>query len=91
VSSQPQPCDYCRAPIMWLTSINGKPMPVDAHPDPQRGNILRQGDSGGMLGALAAAEARRRGVPLRTHHVLSCPRAGEWNRGAGRERVRGGR
>lgn len=84
-------CNFCRGSIMWLTSSTGKPMPVDAAPDAEQGNVLRDGEHGGVLGRAAAAEARGRGVELRTHHALTCPNAGEWNRGAARVRIGGTR
>lgn len=65
---------------MWLVTGAGKRMPVDARPDPERGNIVRQGDHAGVLGPGPAAGARARGVPLRLHHAVTCPFAARWNR-----------
>lgn len=32
-------CGSCDAPIIWASTVKGRPMPVDAEPDPD-GNIL---------------------------------------------------
>lgn len=78
MSSEPTTCNYCTAPIMWLITSAGKRMPVDARPDPERGNVLRQGDHAGVLGKNQAAAARALGTPLRLHHAVTCPFASAW-------------
>lgn len=77
----PTTCNYCSAEILWLRTTTGKLMPVDARPDPERGNVLRHGDRGGVLGKNQAAAARAAGTPLRLHHAVSCPFASAWQRG----------
>jgi hypothetical protein len=85
--SAPTTCNYCRAEILWLTTTNGKRMPVDARPDLERGNVLRQGDRAGVLGKSQAAAARAQGTPLRTHHALTCPYASAWSGPKGARRA----
>jgi hypothetical protein len=79
-------CSDCQAPILWLLTANDKRMPVDAKPDPQQGNVLRQGDRAGVLGKNQAAAARAAGTELRTHHAVTCPYAARWQKPKGRAR-----
>jgi len=76
----PTICSDCQAPILWLLTSNNKRMPVDAAPDPKRGNVIRQGHQAGVLGKTQADAARAAGTELRTHHALTCPYAGRWQR-----------
>lgn len=80
----PEPCNYCTDPIRWLTTRRGARMPVDADPDPDRGNVVVVGGQAGVLDRRRAAAARNRGVPLYLHHAASCPHAHRWKSGAGR-------
>lgn len=83
-------CNHCAAPIRWLTTSTGARMPVDAAPDPDRGNVVRLGGVASVLGKQAAA-ARAAGVELYLHHAVSCPFADRWNKGKARARTRAGR
>lgn len=83
----PTVCSDCGAPIIWLLTVKNNRMPVDANPDPERGNVIRQGDRAGVLGPRQAAGARKAGTPMRTHHAVTCPYASRWQnprRGGGR-------
>ena len=81
----PEPCNYCRGQILWLRTAKGALMPVDAAPDPQRGNVLRHGDTAAVIGKPSQAAALRAAGPqLRTHHRLTCPQARLWARGGAR-------
>lgn len=71
-------CEHCHEPLLWLTTSAGKRMPVDADPDPDRGNVVRTGAVAGVLGPSKASAARAAGVPLWTHHVVTCPHADRW-------------
>jgi len=74
-------CDACGDAIVWLLTTNQKRMPVDAKPDRDRGNIVRQGVTAGVLGKTKAAAARKLGgVQLFTHHALNCPYSDRWQR-----------
>lgn len=73
-------CEHCEAPIQWLTTSAGKQMPVNAAPDPERGNVVLLGARAGVLGAGQAAAARARGVQVFLHHAVTCPFAHRWQR-----------
>lgn len=81
VLGAPVACDHCAATIMWLRTEHGKLMPVDARADWERGNVRRDGGRATVLGRAEAAAQRAAGVPLRTHHRLSCPHASKWASG----------
>jgi hypothetical protein len=71
-------CEHCDGALLWLTTAAGKRMPVDAAPDPDRGNVIRTGAVAGVLGPGPAAAARAAGQPLWLHHVVTCPHADRW-------------
>jgi hypothetical protein len=75
---EPSPCPDCGQPILWLTTATGARMPVDADPDPHRGNVVLIGHTAGVLGHGKARAARAAGLELRTHHKLKCPRVDRW-------------
>lgn len=72
-------CNHCDAPILWLTTEAGKRMPVNAEPDPVRGNVIRQHGIAGVLGASQARAARDGGTRLWLHHVVTCAFADHWH------------
>lgn len=39
-------CESCRAEIVWVTTSNGNPMPVNANPSPQSGNVTLSRERG---------------------------------------------
>lgn len=71
-------CRSCSAPIIWTTTANGKPMPVNAMPS-ATGNVMLGCDHGKttaeVLGRNRAAGARDNGVPLHVSHFVDCPHA----------------
>lgn len=71
-------CEHCYSPLLWLTTGAGKRMPVDADPDPVKGNVVRHGPVAGVLGPDKAVAARAGGTTLYTHHVVTCPHADRW-------------
>lgn len=71
-------CNYCAEPIRWMTTSAGKHMPVNAEPDPGRGNVVRLGHQVGVLNVRQATAARARGVELYLHHAVTCPYAARW-------------
>lgn len=71
-------CNYCHAPIRWLKTGAGKNMPVDAVPDPARGNVLIVGGLAAVLGPGPARGARATGKQLYLHHAATCPHAEQW-------------
>lgn len=72
-------CEHCDAQLLWLTTTAGKRMPVDAAPDPERGNVTRSQGVAGVLGDQAATAARAAGQPLWLPHMASCPHVERWH------------
>jgi len=72
-------CEHCHTPLLWLTTDAGKRMPVNADPDPVRGNVVRIGKVAAVLGLNKANAARLTGTVLWLHHVVSCPHADRWH------------
>ena len=79
-------CRSCRSDIWWAYTPNGKPIPIDATPDP-RGNIAEVpvadvGDAGfRQVVVYGPDDARRRrddGVTLYVSHFVTCRQADEW-------------
>lgn len=75
-------CEHCDAELLWLTAAADKRMPVNAAPDPDRGNVVRSGPVAGVLGASQAAAARAAGTRLWLHHTVTCPHADRWHTAA---------
>lgn len=73
-------CNYCFGRLRWLTTAAGQLMPVDAEPDPKRGNVIVIGGKAGVLGPSRARAARASGVQLYLHHAATCPQAAAWNK-----------
>lgn len=72
----------CGAEIVWAESVaSGKPMPLDALPNPADGNVrILEDGKAQVLGPNAAEEARAAGEELRTSHHFTCPDADRWRR-----------
>lgn len=66
-------CQWCGAPIWWLTHIvTGKPAPVDPEPHPA-GNIVRTGGFDTKYQVLRAGEIPADGTPRYRSHWQTCP------------------
>lgn len=80
----PNACGSCDAPIVWARTQRGERMPVDAAPDPERGNVMLTGRAphlrAGVLSRGQAAGARAVGQELHTAHFVNCPHAGAHRR-----------
>lgn len=78
----PVPCRACQAPILFVASLTGKRIPLNALPDPERGNVVIGSPSGRarVLKRDDAALARAAGVVLYLSHFVTCPNAGEFRR-----------
>ncbi|HAM56177.1 MAG TPA: hypothetical protein DCQ64_12545 [Candidatus Rokubacteria bacterium] len=61
-------CKGCGAPILWATTRNGKPIPLDRDPDP-KGNIVLAGPLARLFTADDAGATR-----YMPHHA-TCPKA----------------
>lgn len=75
----------CRAPLMWVRTQAGKPLPLDPDPDPKAGTVVLSDDLTGqtfaeVLGPDAAAAASVRGERLYVPHFATCPEADTFRR-----------
>jgi hypothetical protein len=61
---------------VWARTVAGKPMPVNAAPDPLKGNIELSESAGIVRATIVGAQAER--DDLHTSHFATCPNAGEW-------------
>ena len=77
-------CRACRADIVFAGTVNGRPMPVDALPQPG-GNVRLRDDDGfaraEVLGPLEQQLADDEGEPLHYSHFATCPDADEFRGG----------
>lgn len=79
----------CGAAIVWARSVNGKPQPLDAKPDP-KGNIVLDLDTEPPTARVVSKsvletyrrEAAAKGIELElyTAHHGTCPRADEFRK-----------
>lgn len=75
-------CRSCDAPIYWIKTAKGQAMPIDARPDPNRGNVrLVAGGSGVVLSHDEARARRAAGEALHTSHFATCVHAAQHRRG----------
>jgi hypothetical protein len=58
-------CRACNAPLVWATSENGRPMPLDAKPEKR---VVVGGDGVGRV------------VTTHVSHFVTCPKAGEFRK-----------
>jgi hypothetical protein len=77
-------CKRCKQPILWALTANGRPMPLDAEPDP-KGNVKLSEQRGttpraAVLGGTARDEAAERGEQLYMPHHATCAFAKEFRR-----------
>lgn len=75
----PEFCRSCRAPIRWAITDAGRPMPLDAEPDPRGEWRLAAGARGEAPRAVHVPEDRRAGLEreLMIVHWATCPYADE--------------
>jgi hypothetical protein len=80
-------CDSCHADVIRAVTVNGKGTPVDAEPNPEKGNLVLLRTKGrplalsiSNLNEQAREAAKRQGVPLFLSHFASCPDAEKWRR-----------
>jgi hypothetical protein len=70
-----RPCRDCGAPMIWARwADSGKGIPLNAEPDPERGNLVLHSD-GTVEKVTYLAEARKRGDDLYVTHFATCPAA----------------
>jgi len=51
-------CNDCQGTIKWVTLDSGKPMPVEPHPSPDRGNVAAERGHDGRLRGYVMSAAR---------------------------------
>lgn len=78
-------CRSCKALMFWVITKNGKPMPVDAQPDPGGGLVLtlRYADGKPQLHAepyVKTDAAHQGGRNRYTSHFATCPQRNEHRR-----------
>jgi hypothetical protein len=82
-----QPCDGrgCTALIVWATTANVRPMPVDPEPVGD-GNVLLSWVNGAVRAEVIgkSGQARLFGRTRYRSHFASCPAAGDFRRPRGR-------
>ena len=91
MQTQIQHCRTCGAPIYWLKNVKtGKPAPIDAETDPEKGNVLVNSEDGtyATLSRAGVYEVQHAAAysgvnPLHTNHFMTCPQAKTWHK-AGR-------
>lgn len=71
-------CRSCGAPILWAITTAGKPMPVDAVPDPA-GNVSVEREAGRLV-ARVHTEPSLFGEPRHMPHHATCPQGTEWKK-----------
>lgn len=70
-------CRTCsNAPIIWALTKRNNAIPVDAEPDPLRGNIDLSIRDGVVRADILKPSASRN--DLRVSHFATCPKAKEW-------------
>lgn len=72
-------CEHCYEPLIWPRTGSGALIPLNADPDPERGNVARIGKVAGVLGPTQAAAARRGGTELWLHHAVTCRFPERWH------------
>jgi len=76
-------CSSCGAPITWALTLEGKRMPLDAHPNPAGMFFLAtmRGPIGStFIVAVARREDRLQGPRTYSSHFSTCPDAAEHRR-----------
>lgn len=82
-----QVCEKCEAPIeKLLMATTGNRNPINAEPDPERGNIWkitygRDKGKGLTLGGPLLDAARKEGLALHLSHFATCPEAESFRKG----------
>lgn len=66
-------CKSCNAAIIWVKTVNGKTMPLDA--EPVGGTFLVESSQAGM-------QPTARAVAVRRSHFATCPQADQHRKAA---------
>lgn len=80
---QPTGCRSCRSAIRWVTTVDGKPMPIDLGRDPTGILILvkitkAKGPPDWRVRVLRRDETPDPNIPRYTPHWATCPDANGW-------------
>lgn len=76
-------CEHCGKPLLWAITRLDNAMPLDAEPNPERGNVLVTEEAGrlraAVIGKRSTADAMRKaGERMHVHHVVTCAYASRW-------------
>lgn len=69
------PCEGCKAPVIWATTSAGRPMPVDVDPvGPNSGNVLLSGPPAKPRAQVVGNPAKLFGLRwVYRSHFVTCP------------------
>ena len=76
-------CRACGAAIIWARTVNGKAMPVDAQPS-KNANVRLTFEGQGVRAHVVKATLAFGSTTNRLSHFVTCPKADEWRRKAGK-------
>ena len=79
MSSDRASCGSCGAPMRWVTPLAGKPMPLDAEPNPEGNVEMVTTPAGPRAKVHAKGQGGLLGERWMPHHA-SCPQGREWRR-----------
>jgi hypothetical protein len=68
-------CRSCGAPVLWLKTMRGKTMPVDAEPHPAGTIDVHEG-----VAYMVPGDVPVPGRPLYRSHFVTCPEAARWRK-----------
>lgn len=71
-------CRSCNAEVLWITTSNGKKMPLDAEPVRFGGNIRLHDD--GTITVLTKDDPRNSLEKLYRSHFATCPERKKWRK-----------
>lgn len=67
-------CRSCQAPIIWVKTIRGRNMPLDAEEMIGQDLLLFE------IGADGVARSAAKGKPGRQSHFVTCPQRDSWRK-----------
>jgi hypothetical protein len=77
------PCKGCGKPVIWATTANLRPMPVDPEPAAE-GNVVLMRLGLGVRAEVITNPGRLFGRRTYVSHFVTCPKAAEFRRPRGR-------
>lgn len=74
-------CSSCRADIVWATTRDGKPIPLDPQPRFYGNLTIQLSDTVLHAGVVTPGQARAMnsaGIPTYVSHFVDCPDSDQW-------------